>query len=111
MGQVAEQKSSRHDKKIAGSSELKSLLFYLSERAPSAMNGLLELASRKCEDALRVEREARIARKRAEPPSGNGSDAKRVKFARLTEEETAPSQGVAESDSMAQVCDHTRLSS
>ncbi len=77
MDLVSQQTSSRYDKKIARSCELKSFLLHLSERAPSAMNGPLGLASRKCEDALRVEQETQLARKRVASPSHNERDAKR----------------------------------
>ena len=106
MAEISEQTCSRWDKKIAQSSELKGFLLYLSERAPEAIDKLLKLASRKCEDALRVEKDARIARKRAEPPNGNGTNAKRTKITRPTENETGSSQQVAEPNLMAQVRDH-----
>ncbi len=44
------------------------------------MNGPLRSASRKCEDALRVEQETQLARKRVAPPSHNERDAKRHKM-------------------------------
>ncbi|KAF6231702.1 hypothetical protein HO173_010004 [Letharia columbiana] len=102
MGQISEQTSSRYDKKIARSSELENFIWYLSERAPSSMNGLLKSASRKCEEALRAEKEARIARKRPVPPNGNDQNAKRLHITHSTEKETVPSQRAAEIDSMAQ---------
>lgn len=111
MGQISARSSSRYDKKIAESPELKSLLFYLLERVPSRMHELLKSASRKCDDVLRVEKEARIARKRAEPPNENKSTAKRVKVAHPTEKQAGLSQGVEKSDSAAQVRDHMWLSS
>lgn len=67
------------------------------------MIGLLKSASRKCEEALRAEKEARIARKRPVPPNGNDQNAKRLRITHPTEEETIPSQRAAEMDSMAQV--------
>lgn len=103
MGQISEQTSSRYDKKIARSSDLKSFIWYLSERAPSSMIGLLKSASRKCEEALRAEKEARIARKRPVPPNGNDQNAKRLRISHSTEKEIIPSQRAAEMDSMAQV--------
>lgn len=107
MGQISGQQSSRYDNRLAYSSELKSFLLYLSERAPSAMKGLLKLASQKCEDTLRVKKQAQVPKKRAEPPDGNGTkSAKRVRITRLVEEETAPNEQVAGSDLVEQVHDH-----
>ena len=112
MSEISEQESSRWDRRMAASSELKTFLLYLSERAPSAMNGPLKSASKKCGEALHAERElkmSRIARKRAEPPTCNERNAKRTKVTHPAEEETTPTQLVAGSDVMAQVGDQTRL--
>ena len=79
MGYISEQTSSRHDKKIARSPELKSFLLYLSGRAPLIMNRLLKPVSRKCEEALRVEKERQTGRKRPGPPARNESNAKRLR--------------------------------
>ena len=80
MDHISKQTSSRYDKKIARSSQFKSFLLYLSERAPSAMNGPLRSASRKCKHALRVQQKTQLARKRVAPPSHNQGDAKRHKM-------------------------------
>lgn len=103
MGQISGQKSSRHDNRLARSSELKSFLLYLSERAPSAMKGPLKLASQKCVDTLRVKKQAQFPKKRAEPPDGNETKSvKRVRITRPIEEETAPNEQVAGSDLVEQ---------
>ncbi len=109
MVQIAEQASSRCDKKIAESSELKKFLLYLSKRAPSAMHGLLNMASQECKRSLRLERDVRIARKRSEPPNGSETHAKRLKVTRPTEDETSASQQVAEADLLAQVRYHKNI--
>ena len=88
MGHIAEQKSSRQDKKLARSAELKKFLIYLSQRAPKEMDRLLKFVSPKCEAALRVEKESRIGGKRTEPPNRNQSNPKRLKFTCATEEVT-----------------------
>lgn len=56
MGLYSERKYSRYVKKIAASPELKRFMFQLSEKAPSAILGLLKKAVQKCEDNLRIER-------------------------------------------------------
>lgn len=95
MGLIAEQGSSRQDKNIARSPELRSFLTYLSERAPLIMDKVLKLVSRKCDEALQVEKAARIekqsqpGRKRTEPPNRNRSNAKRLKVACAAEKTTA----------------------
>ena len=107
----SEQPTTKYDNKIARSSEFRSLLIDLSERVPSAMNRLLKLASRKCEESLRMKKKTRNSRKRASPSDRFEKNVKRNKTTCATEEETAPSQRVAESDSMTQVCDHKKSSS
>ena len=89
MGTISDLTSSKIDKKIAQSPELKNFLVHLSERAPSIMSKLLESVSAKCEDALRKEKESQASRKRPEPTNGNGSTAKRLKLDCLTEEMNA----------------------
>lgn len=95
MGQIAEQTSSRQDKKIARSAELKNFLMYLSGRAPSMMDKVLRSVSRKCGEALRVEKASRIekqsqpGKKRTQPTHRNQSNAKRLKFAGAAEEKAA----------------------
>lgn len=56
MGLYSERRYTRYIKKIAASPELKAFLFHLSEKAPSAVLGLLKKAVRKCEDKSRIER-------------------------------------------------------
>lgn len=95
MGLIPMQKSSRQDKNIARSPELKSFLMYLSAKAPSIMDKVLKAVSRKCEDALVVEKALRVKKnslrgtKRIEPPNCNQSNAKRLKFACAAEKSTA----------------------
>lgn len=108
MGQIAQWESSRHDKRIAGSSELKQFLLYLAERAPLATNKLLKSVSPKSDAALRAGKEALMTKKRAEPPNSDESNAKRLKTAGPTDEDTDPSEPVAESDKTVHVRDHMR---
>ena len=107
MGQFHQQSSTQCDKKIAKSSEFQNFVLRLSETAPSAMQELLNLASRKCEEALGVEKDAQAAKKRAATSDGNDRSAKRVQIT-CPGKETAPVQRVAESKSKAQVCDKRR---
>ena len=111
MGEMAKQTSSRFDNKVAESSEFKHFLFYLAERAPLVMHGLLKLVSNKCEITLRVESKARLARKRAELHSGDGTNAKRLKLTRPNEQDTVSSRRVAKPDVSVQVRDRMRRSS
>lgn len=95
MGYIAEQTFSNQDKKIARSTELKSFLTYLSTKAPSIMDKVLKSVSRKCEEALRVEKASRIEKqsqprkKRTQPRNCNQSNAKRLKSAAAAEENAA----------------------
>ena len=88
--------SSRALKNIARSTDFKRFLFCLSETAPSLMKGTLKRASRKCEHALGVEENARVARKRVASPNSNGKSTKRIKTSHTSQRET-------ESDVVAQV--------
>lgn len=113
MGQIAEWESSRHDKNIAGSSELKQFLLYLAKRAPQATNKLLKLVSPKCDASLRAEKEAQMTRKRAEPPNSDDPcsdepNAKRLKIAGPAHEDTDHSEPVTGLDKTVHVRDHMR---
>ena len=103
MAQISEQPSTAGNKKIARSPEFKGFLSYLAGTVPSAMKKTLKSACDSCEDALRIEKEARMAMKRVEPPSCNERNAKRVKVAHSMDEETTPIPRVPESDMMALV--------
>lgn len=108
MGEISEQNF--RVTRIASSAEFKSFLYHLSERAPLPMRELLSSATLKCEDALRVQKDDRRAKKKAAQSNENERTSKRVKITHPGEEETSPSQRVAESDLMAQVRDYWRLS-
>ena len=101
MGLYSERKYSRYAKKIVASPELKGFLFHLSEKAPSAMLGLLKKAVRKCEANLRVER----AKKRVQRSNGEGGRVKRVKIAHSIGEKISSSRRVTGLDLMVQVRD------
>ena len=88
MSQMSQQ-APRCYKKVAASSEFKQFLMELSEGAPSKMISLLELALRECAEALRVEQETRISRKRATQLHHYVKNAKRQKVSCPTGEETA----------------------
>lgn len=95
MGHIAEQTSSRQDKNIARSPELKRFLTYLSVKAPLIMDKVLKSVSRKCDEALQAEKATRIekqsqpGKKRTEPPNRNQSNAKRLKVACAANKTTA----------------------
>ena len=84
MNFVSKSTSSRGDKKLASSPELKQFLTYLSETAPLAMSKVLKSVLLKCEKDLRVEKETQEketqrGRKRPAPPDCCEGDGKRQK--------------------------------
>ena len=107
MNKATEQEFRRYSKKIAASTEFKSLLLQLAELSPSTMRMLLKLASRKCEDALCLE----TATKRKKQPNSNERSSKRARIAHSTGKETPSDRRIPGMDLMMQVCDYKTLSS
>ena len=103
MTEFVKHKASLHDKRIARSSEFKSFLLYLSEKAPSAMSKVLKSASGKCENANRVGKGPRSRKKRAASPKSTENSAKRLKITHPSQKQTAPSRQTVGLNSAGQV--------